>query len=130
MKVLVVDDNALVADTLQETLEHEGCEVMTAKDGMDGYSAYLLFEPDLIITDIQMPRENGLKMMARVRTHDPMIQTIYMSGDIGPFQAILQEEEKRYPVTVFEKPFSLERLRKFISGTAGRPIQESAVYGY
>lgn len=130
MKVLVVDDNVLLADTLQETLEYEGCEVMAAKDGIDGYSAYLLFEPDLIITDIQMPRENGFEMMARIRTHEPMIQTIYMSGDIGPFQAILQEEEKRYPVTIFEKPFSLERLRKFVSGTTGGPIKQSVVYGY
>lgn len=130
MKVLVVDDNRLLASTLQEILEHEGCEVMTAKDGIDGYSAYLLFEPDLVITDIQMPGKNGLEMMKCIRAHDPMIQTVYMSGDISPFQAHLLEEEKKYPVSVFEKPFSLERLRRFISGATADPMQENAACGY
>jgi YesN/AraC family two-component response regulator len=36
---------------------------MSAKDGVDGYSAYLLFKPDIVITDIQMPRKNGLEMV-------------------------------------------------------------------
>ena len=38
MKVLVVDDNRLLADTIQEILENDGLDVMSAKDGMDGYS--------------------------------------------------------------------------------------------
>jgi CheY-like chemotaxis protein len=130
MKVLVVDDNHLLASTIQLLLEDEGCEVMTAKDGIDGYSAYLLFDPDLIITDIQMPGKNGFEMMESIRTHDPMIQTIYMSGDIGSFQASLLEEEKKYPVIFFEKPFPLERLMHFISRTTADPISENAVYGY
>ena len=103
---------------------------MTAKDGIDGYSAYLLFEPDLIITDIQMPGKNGLEMMECIRTHDPMIQTIYMSGDISSFRASLLEEEKKYPVSFFEKPFPLERVRRFVSRATAVPIPENAVYGY
>ena len=130
MKVLVVDDNQLLASTLQDILEHEGCEVMTAKDGIDGYSAYLLFEPDLIITDIQMPGKNGLEMMECIRTHEPMIHTIYMSGDISSFRASLLEEEKKYPVSVFEKPFPLARLTQFISRSTAEPITENAVCGY
>ncbi len=130
MKVLVVDDNRFLASIIQEILEDEGCEVMTAKDGIDGYSAYLLFEPDLIITDIQMPGKNGLEMMECIRTHDPMIQTIYMSGDISSFRASLLEEEKKYPVSVFEKPFPLGRLTQFISRSTAEPITENAVCGY
>jgi CheY-like chemotaxis protein len=88
---------------------------MSATDGIEGYAAYLLFEPDLIITDIHMPGENGLKMMERIRTHDPMIRTIYMSGDMRSFRAALLEEEKKYPVCFFEKPFPLESLQQFLS---------------
>ena len=130
MKVLVVDDNHFLASTIQEILEDEGCEVMTAKDGIDGYSAYLLFEPDLIITDIQMPGKNGLEMMECIRTHDPMVQTIYMSGDISSYRASLLEEEKKYPVSFFEKPFPLERVRRLVSRATAVPMQENAVYGY
>ena len=113
-KVLVVDDNRLLAATIQEVLEDEGLEVMSAKDGVDGYSAYLLFKPDIVITDIQMPRKNGLEMMGHIRTHEPMIRTIYMSGDINPYRPFLREEKRKYPVSFFEKPFSLESLRREI----------------
>ena len=113
-KVLVVDDNRLLAATIQEVLEDCGLEVMSANDGVAGYSAYLLFKPDIVITDIQMPRRNGLEMMGHIRVHEPMIRTIYMSGDIDPYRPFLSEEEKRYPVSFFEKPFSVESLRRVI----------------
>jgi DNA-binding NtrC family response regulator len=111
MKVLVVDDNRLLADTIQETLEIDGLHVMSAKDGLDGYSTYLLFKPDMVITDIQMPRRSGPEMMKRIRIHNPMIKTIYMSGNIGSFESFLIEEKKRYPVSYLKKPFSLESLK-------------------
>jgi DNA-binding NtrC family response regulator len=125
MKVLVVDDNRFLTSIIQEILEEDGCEVMTANDGIDGYSAYLLFEPDLVITDIQMPGKNGLEMMALIRTHDPMIETIYMSGDISSFRASLLEEEKKYPVTFFEKPFPLGRLTQFVSRSTAELIPKN-----
>jgi DNA-binding NtrC family response regulator len=115
MKVLVVDDNRLLADTIQEILENDGLDVMSAKDGLDGYSTYLLFKPDMIITDIQMPRKNGMEMMKRIRIHNPMIKTIYMSGNIGSFETFLIEEKKRYPVSYFEKPFSWESLMRVVT---------------
>jgi CheY-like chemotaxis protein len=115
MKVLVVDDNRILTDTIQEILENDGFDVMSAKDGLDGYSTYLLFKPDIIITDIQMPRKNGLEMMKRIRIHNPMIKTIYMTGNIGSFEPFLIEEKKRYPVSYFEKPFSLESLIRVVT---------------
>lgn len=122
-KVLIVDDNRLLADTIQEVLEDYGLEVMSANDGVAGYSAYLLFKPDVVITDIQMPRRNGLEMMGHIRTHQPMIRTIYMSADIDPYRPFLREETKRYPVSFFEKPFSIESLRRAILEPAGRLLQ-------
>ncbi len=103
---------------IQEMLEYEGCEVMSANDGIAGYSAFLLFDPDLIITDIQMPGENGFAMMERIRTHSPMIKTIYITGDISSSWASLIEETKKYPVTFLEKPFALDSLKQLISGAA------------
>lgn len=122
-KVLVVDDNHMLAATIQEVLEDNGLEVMYAKDGIDGYSAYLLFKPDIVITDIQMPRKNGLEMMEHIRTHEPMIRTIYMSGDIDPYRPFLREEKRKYQVSFFEKPFSLESLKRVILEPAVHSLQ-------
>lgn len=122
-KVLVVDDNHMLAATIQEVLEDYGFEVMSAKDGVDGYSAYLRFRPDIVITDIQMPRKNGLEMMGHIRTHEPMIRTIYMSGNIDAYKPLLKAERTKYPVSFFEKPFSLESLRRMILEPATRSLQ-------
>ena len=122
-KVLIVDDNSLLAATIQELLQDDGLEVMSANDGVEGYSTYLLFKPDVVVTDIQMPRKNGLEMMGRIRSHQPMIRTIYMSGDIDQYRPYLSEERRRYPVSFFEKPFSLESLRKAIMEPTTHSLQ-------
>jgi CheY-like chemotaxis protein len=109
-----VDDNRLLADAIQEILKDDGLDVLSAKDGLDGYSTYLRFKPDMIITDIQMPRKNGFEMMKHIRKHNPKIKTIYMSGNMRSFELFLIEEKKRHPVSYFEKPFSLESLMRIV----------------
>ena len=128
MKVLVVDDNRLLAAIIQEALEDNGIEVRYANDGVDGYSAYLTFKPDVVITDIQMPRENGLEMMGHIRTHEPMIKTIYISGDIDHYRPFLREEKRKYPVSFFEKPFSIESLKRVVLEPANGLLQGSGAF--
>ena len=115
MKILVVDDNEELAFTVQMILEDEGFEVISARDSQDGYSTFLEFKPDLVITDIQMPGENGLELMEHIRKHNPMVRTIYMSGDLESFLPPLEEEKKRYPVSLLEKPFSKVELMGLLS---------------
>jgi CheY-like chemotaxis protein len=67
----------------------------------------ILFEPDLIITDIHMLGKNGLEMMKCIRTHHPMIQTIYMSADLSSGRAPLLEEEKKIRFAFLKNHFHL-----------------------
>jgi len=115
MKILIVDDNQDLASLIKVMLEDEGYEVKSAKDGQDGYSSYLLFHPDLVLTDIQMPEKNGLELMEYIRNHNPAVRTIYMSGDLGRYWIPLEEEKKKYRVGVLEKPFSREELMSLLS---------------
>ena len=110
MKILIVEDNHVLAILLKAMLEDEGYLVSLAKDGKEGYFAFLLFKPDLILTDIQMPEQNGLELMERIRWHDPKVKTIYMSGDLSPYWSPLEEEKNKYQVGVLEKPFSKDQL--------------------
>ncbi|MGZ3524419.1 MAG: response regulator [Thermodesulfobacteriota bacterium] len=110
MKVLVVDDNQDLAFLLKWMLESEGYEVRSAQSGQDGYSTYLLFSPDLVLTDIQMPDKNGLELIKEIRCHNPAVRTIYMSGDLSQYWSPLEEEKEKYHVGVLEKPFSKEEL--------------------
>ncbi len=116
MKVLVVDDNQELASAIEMMLEDLGYEIRLARDGQEGYGVYLEFKPDLVVTDIHMPGENGLELMEHIRTHNPMVRTIYMSGDLDSFLLPIEEERKRYPVSYLEKPFSKNDLVGLVSG--------------
>lgn len=118
MKILVVDDDQGLAFTLQLILEEEGHEVKSATGGSDGYTSYLCFRPDLVITDIQMPERNGLELIQHIRMHEPMVRAIYMSGNLAEYSLSLEEEKKRYPVGLLEKPFSRVELMKLLSEVA------------
>src|SRR5919107_4561654 len=67
LSVLVVDDEPDKRLLLAFALENEGYEVLTATDGMEGLSAVEVPQPDLIVTDVMMPRMDGYEMIRRVR---------------------------------------------------------------
>ena len=117
MKVLIVDDNEALAFVLQRILEGEDHETRTARDGEDGYLAYLHFRPDLVITDIQMPRKDGFQLMKDIRIHNPKIETIYMTGGgLSEFRSQLEEEKTRRQASFLKKPFSKVELMSCFLG--------------
>ena len=61
-------------------LESEGFEVLTAADGVEGLHSLSKSLPDLIISDLNMPRMSGFEFLAVVRQRFPHISTIAMSG--------------------------------------------------
>jgi DNA-binding response OmpR family regulator len=110
MKVLVVDDNKDMTAIIQTMIAKKNHRVKTANDGENGYSAYLQFKPDLVLTDIQMPGKNGFELMAKIRSHNPSIMAIYMTGDPDRFLFKLKEEQNRHQVDFLCKPFSIAEL--------------------
>ena len=65
-------------------LESQGYEVLTAADGLDGLHALSKSLPDVIISDLNMPRMSGFEFLAIVRKRFPHIATIAMSGEYIP----------------------------------------------
>jgi CheY-like chemotaxis protein len=74
-KILVVEDNADSRDLLSKLLGMSGYEVSSAPDGESGYAAALKHIPDLIITDVNMPRMDGIELLKRVRVEGPLAGT-------------------------------------------------------
>lgn len=83
-RILLVDDEPLIRETAEMILEGEGYEVLTANDGVDGLNALSKSLPDLIISDLNMPRMTGFEFLAIVRQRFPHIATIAMSGGYSP----------------------------------------------
>jgi len=68
LSVLVVDDDPVILRLLQVNFELEGIEVVTAADGDDGLKIAKSDPPDLVISDIMMPKVNGLELLAALRS--------------------------------------------------------------
>ena len=112
---LVVDDDESLAQIVAFMLRAEGFEVQTAHNGLDGYWTYFRNPTDWVVSDIQMPELNGLGMMQRIRSRNPRVKTIYMSGEVEKFQSALEQEAQEFGVKILTKPFSRESLMEQIS---------------
>ena len=123
---MIVDDNEDLASVIAALLEFDGYEVRLARDSSNGYQAYILFQPHLVITDIQMPGKNGLELMQEIRAHNPKVRTIYMSADLGRYQALLEDEAARYRVNLLRKPFSTFELRGLLAELFSDTVQEKS----
>lgn len=80
-RVLVVDDDASIRESAGAILEEEGYEVHTAADGLDGLKALSKSLPDMIISDLDMPRMSGFEFLSVVRKRFPHIPTIAVCGE-------------------------------------------------
>ena len=80
-RILVVDDQYSIRETARQILESGGYEVLTAADGLDGLQALSKSLPDLIISDLNMPRMSGFEFLTVVRERFPHIATIAVSGE-------------------------------------------------
>jgi DNA-binding response OmpR family regulator len=68
LSVLVVDDDPVILRLLQVNFDLEGIEVVTAVDGEEGLKLAQSNPPDLVISDIMMPKVNGLELLAALRS--------------------------------------------------------------
>src|SRR5581483_5932594 len=82
-QILVVDDNPGVRETTAMLLTSAGYEVMVAEDGFAALLQLRRWEPDLIVSDLEMPRMSGFELLSVVRRRFPQILTLAMSGGFG-----------------------------------------------
>ncbi len=71
-KILVVDDSDDTREMMAKLLELEAYRVITAEDGLIGLNKAETEQPDLIITDINMPNLNGIEMIKLIRNQSPV----------------------------------------------------------
>jgi DNA-binding response OmpR family regulator len=110
MRILVVDDSAVVRRLVTARLEADGHEVVEATDGVAGLEAALAEPPDLVVLDRSMPRMDGFEVCTRLRERQETADVaILMLTDSSSEQA-LAEGIDRGADDFMSKPFSPREL--------------------
>ena len=109
MRVLVVDDDAAVRDSLARTLRFEGHQVDTAEDGQAAIDAVRANEPDAMILDVSMPTVDGLETCRKLRADGVLLPILMVTArdSVGDRVAGLDAGADDYLV----KPFALQELQ-------------------
>jgi DNA-binding response OmpR family regulator len=111
-RVLVVDDEPDIRETLTDLLVADGYQVTTAVDGAAALSCVVEQRPDLVLLDVDMPRLRGVEALVAIRALSPTTQVIMMSG-----KADLEEAKRALAAGAFDyvtKPFDLAYLDRAI----------------
>jgi two-component system response regulator MprA len=108
MRVLVVDDDSAVRDSLARTLRFEGHEVETAPDGRAALDAVRAREPDAVILDVSMPVLDGLQTCQQLRADGVLVPVLMLTArdSVGDRVAGLDAGADDYLI----KPFALQEL--------------------
>ncbi len=80
MKILVIDDDVLLRRAVALTLVADGHDVVTAPDGVRGIELFRREQPDIVITDIVMPRQEGIETIMALRRTGIPVKIIAISG--------------------------------------------------
>jgi CheY-like chemotaxis protein len=78
-----VDDEPNILEVTSALLAEEGYEVLTAEDGQEALELLPRFRPDLVITDLRMPRLSGFELLEIMRERFPRLPVIAVSGDFS-----------------------------------------------
>ena len=120
-KILVIDDEEGIRDTLQGILEDEGYTVVTAASSEEGMDIIKKTGPELIILDIWLPNMDGIEALSVIRDLVPDVPVIMISGHANVELAVKSTKLGAYDF--LEKPLSLDRILI----TVERALEKSAL---
>jgi two-component system NtrC family response regulator len=106
--ILIVDDEKNYLTILSALLEDEGFEVLTASGGSEALEIHKSSDLDLILTDMKMPKMDGIELLENIKENDPDLPVIMMTAHGTVDKAVEAMQKGAY--TYVLKPFDNERL--------------------
>jgi len=107
-KVLIIDDERPIRNSLKEILEYEKLIVSEATNGIEGLESLTKMDFDLILCDIKMPGMDGIELLSKIQDLKPEIPVIMISGHGNVETAV--DALKKGAYDFIEKPIDLNRL--------------------
>ena len=116
-RVLVVDDEHLITDTICAILNQNGFDATGAYGGLDAIAAARKQSPDIVLSDVLMPRMSGVELGIQLRNEFSDIRIFLFSGQAATTEMIHRAESEGHYFELFPKPIHpdelISRLRGF-----------------
>jgi DNA-binding NtrC family response regulator len=109
-RILIVDDEPSIAESLDDLLRGWGYETAIAADGVAGLAAVEEFHPSVVVSDVYMPRLDGFALLREVRELHPDIAVILLTGQ-GSVEMAMRAIQEEGAFHYFEKPIDFAKLR-------------------
>jgi two-component system nitrogen regulation response regulator NtrX len=107
-RILVIDDEAAIRESLRMTLEYEGYEFIGAATGQEGLALAEREAPDLVLLDVKMPGMDGIEVLERLKHSNDTLPVVVISGHGTISTAV--EATKKGAADFIEKPFASDRV--------------------
>jgi CheY-like chemotaxis protein len=119
LRVVVVDDESTIAETLVEILNGEGFEAVAALNGNQAIELAQSFKPDIVISDVVIPGRNGVDTGIQIRELLPHCRVILFSGQAATADLLKEARQRGHEFQILAKPIRPQNLLAIIRG--GRP---------
>jgi two-component system response regulator AtoC len=116
IRVLLADDEELFCLTIARTLEKEGFEVVTAMDGQSALEQFIELRPHIVITDVAMPKKDGLALLKAIRASDKTVPVVVLTGS-GTIQKAMYAM-KHGAAEYLTKPFRMSEIVRVVNNLA------------
>jgi C4-dicarboxylate transport transcriptional regulatory protein len=107
-KILVIDDERSIRNSMKDILQYEGYEVVLAENGMEGLVSVKSEKPDVVFCDIKMPKMEGIEVLERIKEFSANTPVIMISGH-GTIDTAI-EAIRKGAYDFIEKPLDLNRI--------------------
>jgi CheY-like chemotaxis protein len=103
-RILVVDDERVIADTMAEILEGAGFQVATAYDGWNALQVAGILQPDYLLSDVLMPKMNGVDLAIAIQKMYPTARILLFSGQAGITEILRIAQNQGFQFELIAKP--------------------------
>lgn len=114
VKILVVDDESTIANTLVEILAGEGFEAVAALNGDSAVELAQTFKPNIVLSDVVIPGINGVQAGIKIRSLLPNCRVILFSGQAATLDLLREARRQGHDFEILAKPIKPETLLSII----------------
>jgi DNA-binding response OmpR family regulator len=114
-RILIVDDERMIADTLSAIFRGAGYETYTAYNGRLGLDAARTLRPELVLSDVAMPEMDGVQMAMQIRRSQPKVRVLLLSGQSETSDLLRSARENGFDFELLQKPIHPEEIMRRVA---------------